>query len=529
MATLALASSFLLTPVWILNRGFAPHLLALEAAILTGIFLIVPASRWTRAAAWCCGYLVVIVAVLQLADTTARMSLARPLNLYLDLQLISAVAHLLRGTLGGVLGTVVLAGGVVAVLSAGAVLGALLSTLAPERGDRRQLRAGVVVLLLALTSVPLRWVHPRGVALGLPATQLTREQVRHVSSMMQENERFAAEMAAAPTSYGSVPGLLAGLEGRDVILAFLESYGMSAVEDDRYAPIIRPRLASMLGSFDSAGLHIVTGQLVAPSQGGMSWLGHGSMLSGLWLENQLRYDLLLASDRETLIDDFEAAGYHTTALMPAITMAWPEGDRFGYGRIYAREDIEYAGPPLNWVTMPDQFTWSFLEETIRSENGRPLLAEVGLISSHAPWTPILPVLDDWDSIGNGEVFAPFADSGETPEELWLDPEGVRDHYALAVGYAIDVMASYAVRFVDDSTVLIALGDHQPAPLITGDEASRAVPVHVIARDPAVLAPFLRWGFVAGPEPPATDQVRRMDAFRDWFVRAYSRSATEERP
>ena len=197
-------------------------------------------------------------------------------------------------------------------------------------------------------------------------------------------------MAAAPDRYTDLPGLLDRLEGRDVILAFVESYGMSALDDDRYAPTIQPRLASMLESFESAGLHVVTGQLVAPSQGGMSWLGHGSVLSGLWLENQLRYDLLLASDRQTLVDDFEAAGYRTTALMPAITMAWPEGERFGYDRIHAWQDIGYAGPPLNWVTMPDQFTWSYLERSIRHTDDRPLFAEVGLISSHAPWTPILP-------------------------------------------------------------------------------------------------------------------------------------------
>lgn len=529
IATLVLANSFLLIPIWILNRDFGPHVLALEAAILTAAFLLLPRSRWTEAAAWLCGLLVITLGVLQLGDTTARMSLARPLNLYLDVQLVSAVADLLRGTLGTVIGTLVLVGAAIAAIAAAILLGYLLSTLHPERGNRRQWIVGVAALVTALVAVPARWIHPSGVALALPAVQLTREQVRHVASMMKENERFGAEMAVAPDHYADMPGLLAGLDGRDLILAFVESYGMSAIDDERYAPTIRPRLDSMLQAFDSAGLLIATGQLVAPSQGGMSWLGHGSLLSGLWLENQLRYDLLLASDRQTLVDDFEAAGYRTAALMPAITMAWPEGDRFGYERIHAWEDIDYAGPSLNWVTMPDQFTWSYLENTIRRTDDRPLFAEVGLISSHAPWTPVLPVLDDWDSIGNGEVFDSFADMGETPEELWRHGDRVREHYALAVGYAIDAMASYAVRYVDDTTVLIALGDHQPAPLITGEDASRAVPVHVIGRDPEVLAPFMEWGFAPGVIPPALDDVRRMDTFRDWFVNAFTPSAVQDRP
>jgi hypothetical protein len=337
-------------------------------------------------------------------------------------------------------------------------------------------------------------------------------------------------MVASRSSYREVPGLLDRLDGRDVVLAFVESYGVSAVEDPRYAPIVGPRLTAMEDAAREAGLHLATGSLRAPSQGGMSWLGHGSVLSGLWLENQLRYDLLLASDRETLVDDFEAAGYRTVALMPAITMAWPEGQRLGYERVYARDDITYAGPPLNWVTMPDQFTWSFLERSIRGESdGRPLFAEIGLISSHAPWTPILPLLDDWDEVDDGRVFERWADQGPTPEELWRDTERVREHYARSVGYAVDVLGSYASRFVDDRTLLIALGDHQPAPMITGEQAQRDVPVHVFARDPELLEPFVAWGFRPGGFPPQGAKAPRMDAFRDWFVAAFSGAGSGTAP
>ena len=72
---------------------------------------------------------------------------------------------------------------------------------------------------------------------------------------------------------------------------------------------------------------------------------------------------------------------------------------------------------------------SFLERVIRATDNadtRPVFAEVGLISSHAPWTPILPVLDDWDSIGDGSVFAPWENAGEHPDELWRDMDRVRD-------------------------------------------------------------------------------------------------------
>jgi hypothetical protein len=530
MATLLLVKSLLLAPVWILGGRVGPQFLALEAAVLTATFLLMPAARWSRFCAWVVGTLLVVIAILQFGDTAARLSLARPLNLYLDIQLVSAVANLLRGMLGSVGGSLVMLIGILAFVGAAVLVALLLDSLSGEPGNRRHRIAASALLAAALVAVPVRWLHPAGVVMGLPAVRLVREQSIHMAHMLQENGRFSKEMAAAPADYSGTPGILAGLGGRDIILAFVESYGMAALEDPRYAPVVRPRLEAMSSALEDQGLHVATGMLIAPSQGGMSWLGHGSVLSGLWLDNQLRYDLLLASDRETLVDDFEAAGYRTTALMPAITMAWPEGVRFGYEQIFARKDIDYAGPPLNWVTMPDQFTWSFLEETIRGTgDDRPLFVELGLISSHAPWTPILPVLEDWQGIGDGAVFQQWADAGEAPEVLWRDVERVREAYAMSVAYAVDAMAGYAARFVDDGAMLIALGDHQPAPLITGDDASRAVPVHVIAPTRALLGPFIQWGFTPGVFPETGKEALRMDAFRSWFVQAFSRSFDDENP
>ena len=75
----------------------------------------------------------------------------------------------------------------------------------------------------------------------------------------------------------------------------------------------------------------------------MSWLGHGSAISGLWLDNQLRYELMLGSGQPTLVDDFAAAGYRTVALMPQITMAWPEGRLLGYDEIWFGEHHSGGG------------------------------------------------------------------------------------------------------------------------------------------------------------------------------------------
>lgn len=531
--TLIVLDCLLLGPLWVRSGGLGPHQLALESVLVVGLFLAMPRTRWSVGLAIGTAALTLLASFVGLADTAMRQSLARPLNLYLDLQLADSVVHLLQGTLGAVRGPLLLGLAGLAFLGIGGGLAWALAGLTrrPDSGhasegfaNRLRLRAiapGATLCLVAVLAMPLRWSHPAGVALALPSLQTAVEQGRQWRQMRLEMAAFRTELnrpgPAAPA--GQPP--LQRLAGRDVVLAFIESYGMSALIDPRYTPIVQPRLDRLASALDEAGLHLVTGQLEAPSQGGMSWLGHGSVLSGLWLDSQPRYDLLMASDRTTLVDDFEAAGHHTAAVMPAITLAWPEGVRLGYDELRVHAAIDYAGPPLNWVTMPDQYTWAFLERTVRHrDDGRPVFAELGLISSHAPWTPILDVIDDWSLIDDGRVFERWANAGETPEELWKDTERVREHYARSLAYALETLTSWATRYADDDLLLIALGDHQPAPLITGDDAPRTVPVHVIARDPELLRPFLDWGFREGTDPAGTPE-RRMSAFRDWFVRAYS--------
>jgi hypothetical protein len=210
--------------------------------------------------------------------------------------------------------------------------------------------------------------------------------------------------------------------------------------------------------------------------------------------------------------------------MPAITMSWPDGDRLGFDDLYTTPNIPYAGPPIFWVTMPDQYTWSFIGNDVRAQAaGKPLFVTAGMVSSHAPWTPILPMLD-WDSIGDGRIFERYRAEGHPPETLWVDTNALRRGYAQSIDYSIQAMTGFAERYLDERTLLIVIGDHQAAPWVTGAKGNR-VPVHVMSRDPALLEPFLEWGFLPGAIPDAQQQrPPRMDELRDWFVHAYSDSS-----
>lgn len=514
----------LLAPSWVsttLTGAPRPPLLSVEAALIVGGMTLLPRRPWSRIVAWIVAAGVVAAAVVQLGNLVFMVSLGRPLNLSVDLYLLDAVRRLAVGNVGA-FRTVVL---VVAILLVGGLalyaMGRLL--LPEERADRRfsdpvhRVAGGIAVatLLLALLGLGVDEVGRRVTA---PAWSLLREQVALFVDTRREKASFAADLEEKHDGFRDVPGLLEGLGGRNVVVAYLESYGIAALDDPEFAAVIHPRLETAQSRLDSAGLHLVTGRFTSPTLGGQSWYAHDTMLSGLWLENQLRYELLLASGRTTLVDDFHRAGYRAATIMPAITTPWPEARRLGFDDVYTSRNIPYDGPSFYWVTMPDQFTWSFLSDVLEGAT-TPLFVEVGMVSSHAPWTPVLPLLD-WDRMGDGAVFEPYRQEGYPPEEIWWDVDVLRDGYARSLAYSVEAMAEFAERFLDERTLLIVPGDHQAAPWVTGAEGAD-VPVHVIARDPALVEPFLEWGFQPGAFPPAARAAHRMDEFREWLVRSYS--------
>jgi len=290
------------------------------------------------------------------------------------------------------------------------------------------------------------------------------------------------------------------------------------VEDERYSPLIKPRLESVENELTKAGFASASGWSLSPTMGGLSWLAHGTFLSGLWVDNQIRYDRLMLSDRPSLNRLFRDAGWQTAAIMPAITMEWPEAGYFGYDRTFVSANLGYKGDPFNWVTMPDQYTLSAFEKLVREpahEEGKTVMAEIALISSHAPWTPV-PHLIDWNDVGDGTVFNEQANSGETPREVWAEKDNIRQHYIATIDYSLETLGSYIAAFGDDA-VFIILGDHQPAPLVTGPDASRAVTVHVVSRDQALVDNFLPAGFAPGMIPASDQPELPMNDMRQLLI------------
>ncbi|WP_416397456.1 alkaline phosphatase [Allohahella sp. A8] len=512
-----------------LSPPYIVQWLPLDALVLLGLIILLPAAA-ARLLARISGVLFLLMSVIVLSALAMAYSLNRPFNLLLDAPLLLAGFDVLAGSIGSVLAwlsciAVIVLIGVMAHLGSTTLIRLNHTALIIDDRNKlvgiRSLRFRTAcALLVGATSYGVFGFVQHGSLPRSAVLDLALHQMETYRQSVQSTAELRRQLQDAP-----VPATaMKRLEDRHILLTFIESYGVSAVLDAPYSAVLVPRLEAIQAELAQRGLHMATGRLRSPVQGGQSWLAHATVLSGLWIGDQFRYDELVRSDATTMIDDFSLTGHDTLAVMPAITAAWPDGTRLGYDHVADSAGLDYAGPTLNWVTMPDQYTMSWLRETLKASADQPVFAEVALISSHAPWTPVLPILEDWDAIGNGEGFERFLADAEAPESLWQDPQRVRTQYARAVEYSLGVIGSYAVSFLDDS-LLIVMGDHQAAPIITGDGASRDVPVHVISRDRTLVEAFLASsGFRAGMALPPASASLRMDKFRGLMHRLFQQTA-----
>jgi hypothetical protein len=112
--------------------------------------------------------------------------------------------------------------------------------------------------------------------------------------------------------------------------------------------------------------------------------------------------------------------------------------------------------------------------------------------------------------------------GPAPAEVFGDAGRVRALYAESIQYSLRALISFVTTFhqQDDNLVLVLLGDHQPASIVSGPDASHDVPITLIAKDPAVLDRTSSWAWDDGMLPSPDAPVWRMDAFRDRFLTAF---------
>jgi hypothetical protein len=472
------------------------------------------------------------VVILKVANLAMFSALSRPFNLISDISLIEAGLRLLAGSVGGIAAGFV---AVAAVATTGMILIGVWWATRVWAGawSGLGLRSGALRLILASAALGFSAVAALDVAqvkrlmslkIDPPGTAFSArvgvEQVQLMRATLAELAAF--RLAARIDPYAEVPALLDVID-RDVIVVFVESYGRTSLDTPQFADLHLSTLSRGEERLAQAGLAMAAGIVGSPTQGGQSWLAHSTFANGLWIADQTRYRASLVSGRQTLFHLAARSGFHTAAVMPQITMHWPESAALGFDTILAAADLGYRGQPFNWVTMPDQFTFAALDRLVRDQpdaasGGRRHFIQIATGTSHAPWVPV-PRLLPWKDIGDGTIFNAMAAEGDPPDVVWRDDDRVRAQYRLAIDYALQTVLAYAELHADDPPLIIVLGDHQAAEFVALDNRAE-VPIHVIGPADLVAraAAFAATpGLIPAPDAP----VVPMNQLRDLILQAYT--------
>jgi hypothetical protein len=446
--------------------------------------------------------LAVFLFVFSLTDALLPRFFNRPLALATDLGYLPALFELMRDTAPRILfvgGLVMLPLSLAALGGGFALLYAALYRAAGERHLRRQ------VVLFALLGACL-------VAAGaelLPGVNLYRSSAlprlavelrsvlgsqRYVTERREEFRALAAE-----ERQGSA-GVLDRLEGRDVFLFIVESYGYTLYSEPAHFALAEPFLKRIAARLKGAGYRIASNFLSSPAFGGNSWLADSTLAAGVRIADQAAYTALLASAVKPMAARFNEAGYLTVNSMPATTASWPEGDFYRFQRTYYYRDFGYRGPNLKWAPMTDQFAVGVIHRREVAPASQPLFVQYVMISGHYPFSLIPRLFENWSELGDGSVYLEEGSVRVLPMPAGAATAGAAG-YAAAMQYQLEVMSDYAARYLAARRALIVVvGDHQPYSGITGQSTARSVPIHVLSREAAMLEPFLKRGYSPGLVP-----------------------------
>ena len=433
--------------------------------------------------------LVLVLLLGRYAEVTAPALYGRPVNLYWDSQHLPKVAAMLA-EVGPwwLVGALVV--GFVALLAAllfglGWCLAAVSRSLRSTAGRRAVGALAAVLVGVYALSQAFDWPARHRYSLPVAATFL--QQARFV---------VAAATADAERDLPSVPlprSDVARLEGDDVLLMFLESYGAVTYDEPTIARVIAPARDELAHAAAATGRHVVSAYVSSPTFGGGSWLAHASFMSGVEVRDPGDYELLLTQERPTWPKLFEAAGYRAIAVMPGMKSAWPEGAFYGFESIHDELSLGYGGPDFGWWRIPDQFSLARVAE-LEAAN-EPLLTFLPTINTHIPFLPVPPYQADWQQVLTAKPYPVddvAASLGQVPD--W---EALGGPYADSFVYTFTYLAGYLRERPAADELLVLIGDHQPAASVAGIDARWDVPVHVVTHRADVADALIAAGFVEG--------------------------------
>jgi phosphatidylglycerophosphate synthase len=495
----------------------------LEGLVLIALAAVLPTIP-RRILAGLAGPVLALLVILKILDIVFFTLFARPFSIVGDAGEAGIGIETMHDALGRTEANLIIYGGVALCVALVVVLTLAMFRLTRVAASNRRRSlgmAGALASVWLLCSVFGAQFLSRTPVATASTTGFLVSEVHAVQADIHDESVFAKQIKDDPFHNASGSRLLTGLRGKDVLLVFVESYGQVSVQGSSFSPAIDALDTKGTKQLQTAGFSARSAFLNAPGFGGISWLAHSTLQSGVWANTGQRYNQLVSSDRFTLSDAFNRAGWRTINVAPADDDHWTDGaSYYHYAKLYDRSNLGYHGPGYNYATMPDQYMFAALQRLeLAKTHRKPLFAEVDTVSSHMPWDKI-PTMIPWNKVGNGSIFYHTRTLTE-PNSFWWHPNQVKAAYARSLEYSLNTLISFVQHYGKKNLVMIVVGDEQPLAVVSGQHTSHDVPISVIAHDPSVLKRIGAWDWQSGLLPRPKAPVWPMSAFRDRFLTAYS--------
>lgn len=473
-------------------------------------------------------FLFLCVRLLRFGDGISRHFFRRPFHVYTNLSLLPELPRLLHTTMStwalGFLAVTLVAGLVVLTLVSYAAVRVAERCLLETRN--RHLFGVVTVCFVALSLLPRSGVLTDVRPMPPNATARLVSEVSAIPRARRARERVSHAVLEARARFDAAPNDLAKLGGADVLVFIVESYGATVLEDGPQATRIREEYAAFETELGARGYAIAANVLASPAFGGGSWFAHAALDTGVRVTDQFEYEALCEAKPLTIAHFFDKAGYRTVLAQPATERSLAAQDYLDFDRKYLANDFSYRGPALGWGKMPDQYVIDFTARRELVARDRPRFVEYALVTSHAPWFAVPSPLDDWSRVGDGSVFASLPVRRYSSD--WASIERASNAYLDTIIYDFEVLRRYLASELHNDTLVIIVGDHQPPGAAAHGSSDYGVPIHVLSRKAALVAPFLARGYAAGMTPRGAGPHPGLESFLFAFLRDFSTDLRQTR-
>ena len=434
-----------------------------------------------------------LLALGRYAAVTSTALFGRDINLYWDSRHFSAVGAMLAR----VASPLELAGVVLAALAIPLAVYALLrwslgrvSASMAHDTARRAIAVGCLTVIGLFAADRLTTRPDASPRMPAPITSTYLRQAGMVADVLLG--RDARSLGEGP----SLPAELSAIDGADILVVFVESYGAVTYDQPAFSRALETRRARFEEQVHAGGLDVVSAFVESPTFGGSSWLAHVSFLTGVEVKDEGTNVRLMAQKRRTLVTALGARGYRTVAVMPGLQEIWPEGAFYGFDRIYGTQQLAYTGPSFGWWSIPDQFALAQLEHLELAPKDRaPVFAFLPTTSTHTPFSPTPPYQASWP-----RMLTPMPYDEADYQRAWAEPPdwlNMAPSYLRSMDYVLATLGGFISLPRTRDVVLILIGDHQPPAVVSGEGAPWDVPVHVVSSRRAFLDALTAQGFSRG--------------------------------